>query len=388
MGNLEKPELIFWFDAPPRAGAGVFRHVASEWGKPVFFLCAGPLREERKAGGWQECDYDKAIVIILSEQANPDLFLRKFLLEHNTAIHICNGLRSNTSPYIKKYLFRLTNPNIAIWSERPGVYGNKMKQITRYFMLPIVHRYYALLFGKKVKAFLPLGTLGIKTFVKYGWDEKIMFPFLYDPIKYPDIEVARKNKNNNHCVKINMLYIGRFSKSTKGLDILIDAVNKLTGEYWHLDLVGGYGEMRDVALAWAEKQAKVDFIGKWPSSEVSQRMTAYDFCIVPSRFDGWNVVTNEALRAGIGVIASDAAVSDDLIRASGAGTVVPAGSVDALREAIQRVIDNPAIAEAWKERARAYSPRISSETVGRYLMDILEYAFIDPTRPRPECPWL
>jgi glycosyltransferase involved in cell wall biosynthesis len=383
--NRKKPDLVFWFDAPPRAGAGVFRNVAQEWGANVHYLCAAPLRAERRDGGWKDCDHGKAVISNLAAESDPDRFVRDFVQKHRDAIFVCNGFRGLTARYIKKWLFPVHGAKIALWSERPGVYGSRMKRILRILGLPLLHRYYALRYSRKIKLLLPLGTIGSETFANFGWRKEIIFPFMYDPQVNADLAVTPVTKTAG---PLKILYIGRFTKSTKGIDVLIEAVDGLKGNKWKLELVGGYGDFKDFTISWAKKNPNVLFGGTWPSSEVCKRITQFDVCLVPSRFDGWNVVTNEALRAGVGVIISDAAASDDLVKASGAGIVVPAGNVVALRTAIQRVIDNPSLADSWKEKARAYSHKITSESVGRYFMDVLEYTFLDPTRPRPQCPWL
>ena len=382
--NGGKPELVFWFDAPPRAGSGVFRFVAQEWGSNVYYISIRQLRQERRIGGWGDCNHGQAQITILEEEPDPDRFVRDFIQQHNGAIHICNGLRSLTTPYIKKHLFSNPNAQIAVWSERPGVYGNVMKKYIRTVGLPLMYRYYALFYGGRIGAYLPLGKLGVDTFVGFGWNPERLFPFMYVPEAPKELPEPLTNAEGT----LRLLYVGRFARSTKGIDILINAINGIKGDSWRLDLVGGYGEFKDATINWAENNPNVCFRGIWPSDEICKRITQYDVCIVPSRFDGWNVVINEALSAGVGVISTDAAVSNELVEASGAGMVVPAGEVEALGQAIQMVIDNPGLADSWKVKAKAYSPRIRPESVGNYLIDVLEFTFIDPTRPRPVCPWL
>lgn len=379
-----KPELVFWFDAPPRASAGVFSFISREWGNRVFYMCVNPLTEERKAAGWVECDHGDATVVYLSDEKEPHQFVSKFVQEHSGAIHVCNGFRNMTAPYIKKYVLSLPNSQVAVWSERPGVYGTRIKRLQRRVGIPVIYRYYAIYYNKRVKVLLPLGTLGVETFADFGWNRDILFPFMYNPQVQNDLPHANPDITGN---PLRLLYVGRFARWTKGIDILIGAVDGLCGN-WRLDLVGGYGEFKDYVIKWAEGNPNVYHRGVWPSNEVCERMSEYDVCIIPSRFDGWNVVVNEAIHAGIGVIVSDQAVSHELVKASGAGTVVPAGDVNALRQEIQRVINDPSIAKVWKVKAMTYSPRIKTESVGRYFIDVLEYTFLNSAGERPECPWL
>lgn len=380
-----RPELVFWFDSPPCPGAGAFAHVAKTWGKPVHYFCVDRLSESRRASGWGDCDHGGALITILSEHPDSHRFIGEFLQEHPNAIHVCNGLRSRTTVYLERCLAPGSGARIALWSERPGVYGTRMQKVLRMASHPIVHRYYAWRYRSQVQVFLPLGTRGVETFARYGWNHDILFPFMYAP-SLPAIATHLNSRDEQPMLR--MLYVGRFGKSTKGVDVLIAAVSQLSGDNWQLDMVGGYGDLKELTIKWAKEHPNVSFCGSWPSNEICQRMATYDVCIVPSRFDGWNVVVNEALHAGIGVITTDQAVSDELVRTSHAGTVVPAGDVTALRNAIQHVIDDPDTVEQWKNNALAYSSRILPQNVGQFLMDVLDYVFVDRDLPRPKCPWL
>ena len=104
-------------------------------------------------------------------------------------------------------------------------------------------------------------------------------------------------------------------------------------------------------------------------------MQEYDVVVVPSRYDGWNLLVNEAINAGVGVIATNHAVSDEVVSSSGAGLVVPANNSKKFAEAMQLVIDNPNIIPTWKKNALDFIPRISPRTVGEYLIDILDHNF-------------
>lgn len=383
--NYTRPNLIFWFDAPPRAGAGVFCYIAQHWGPDVHYICVRRMTPERRSTGWKDCDHGKALITILLEKADPITFLKNFIQEHHDSIHIINGFRSLTSFYTKQYLFTLPNIKIAAWSERPNVSGNTVQKSTKQLAAHILYRYYALRYSHKIRVYLPLGMLGIKDFIHYGWKSQLLFPFMYVPI-VPSTLPILVNKGTIH--RIRFLYVGRFSKNTKGVDILINAVDKLKGNNWQLDLVGGYGDLKDYTISWAKRHPNVSFIGTWPSNEICERMCKYHVVVVPSRFDGWNVVVNEAIHSGVGVIATTQSVSSEIIQASGAGIVIPSGNSTALQTAIQSVIDDPGLSKIWMQKAVQYSSRITSQSVGNYFIDILEYLFIDPNKPKPLCPWL
>ena len=98
-------------------------------------------------------------------------------------------------------------------------------------------------------------------------------------------------------------------------------------------------------------------------------------------------MVNEAIHAGVGVIVSDEAVSDEVISTSNAGMVVKANNTQQLAQAMQLVINDPELCVKWKQNARNFVANISTETVGCYLISILRYIFYHQGE-RPRCPWL
>src|SRR5690606_20486483 len=107
---------------------------------------------------------------------------------------------------------------------------------------------------------------------------------------------------------IKLLYVGRFSKYTKGTDVLIKSLSNIRNDNWKIDFVGGYGDHKKTVIKWIKENKNANFLGHWNSLDVCKKMQSYDICIVPSKFDGWNVLVNEALRANIGVICTEEAV--------------------------------------------------------------------------------
>ena len=76
---------------------------------------------------------------------------------------------------------------------------------------------------------------------------------------------------------------------------------------------------------------------------------------VPTRdfLEPWGLVVNEAFHRGVPVIATDAvgAAAGGLVQHERTGLVVPAGDADALRAALHRLHDDPALrARARRER--------------------------------------
>ena len=210
---------------------------------------------------------------------------------------------------------------------------------------------------------------------------------MYTPY-YKNGEDVININNQNSRNEIKFLYIGRFNFYTRGLDTLMKAVDGLPlGTNWKLTLVGGYGENAEQVIEWAQKRERVEYLGSWDPDTVHQRMIDYDIYICPSNIDGWNTQINEALLANMGIITTDAAGSDELVSASGAGIVVHKGDSEAIRKAMEFCISNPKVVNEWKRRANQYKELIHPNYISKYMIGCIEYA-LGKEIHKPICPWL
>ena len=80
-------------------------------------------------------------------------------------------------------------------------------------------------------------------------------------------------------------------------------------------------------------------------------MAAADVLVLPSRFDGWGAVVNEALMVGTPVICSDRCGASDVIENGRNGYVDT--RIERLVDVMRQLQHEPALAAQWSEAARA-----------------------------------
>ncbi|MEG1252679.1 MAG: glycosyltransferase family 4 protein [Erysipelotrichaceae bacterium] len=377
-----KNTLIYWRNVPMDVDLGSFEYIANNWKGKIIIICFDDILPERKLCDWNNPEFKNVSNIIVPSVNNPRQFIKKIINDNSDAIHIFNGLIGKQYYYLKYYLKKSLNPRICIMGERPNFYGGKVELSIRKILVHIIYRYFSFKLNDKVSCFLPMGLAGVNTYIKYGWDKNKMFQYMYNP-KLP--EVINKSSLN---LPVKLLYIGRFDATAKGVDILMSAIDKLErNESWQLDMVGGYGEIKDEVIDWCDHTDNVRYLGTWKSDEVCNKMCEYDLCIVPSRYDGWNLTPNQAINSGIATIITDESGSNELIEYSDSGFVIEANSVNALHEALLTVINNPSLLKKWKTNSLNYKEKISSKQVGKYFIDILEYSFGEENKSKPICPW-
>lgn len=371
--------VIFWFDHPPMVEVGPFNELSRKWEGEVLYIISNPHRSERVLANWKE-EYGRAKVVCLYEESDRASRIQSIIKEHPDAIHVLNGFDTKICKEIKPYLFK-NGLKALLFSERPAIMGSWVEKLLRQIHARLKYSRLCHEYADYVRAIIPMGEKGVDAFMRLGFPKDRIYDFMYCP---PLFDISREKVMRVHD-PVRFVYVGRFFYKTKGTDVLIDALPFLKGN-WSLDLVGGYGANRDEVLERIKGYENVHYIGTWNSDSVVKNLQDYDVVVIPSKADGWNLLVNEAIHAGVGVIVSDQAVSHEVISWHGGGAVFKSESPVQLASAMQRVIDEPEIAMKWMKEAKESVALISMETVGQYLYDIIRYEFYS-VGDRPQCPW-
>jgi glycosyltransferase involved in cell wall biosynthesis len=218
-------------------------------------------------------------------------------------------------------------------------------------------RWYANLINRHALGALGIGQRALDDFKTWGVRcEKLAFvPYssaLYDPEASKDEEIERFT-GGRHPV---FLFLGALCRR-KGIDILLRAFAKLQCQRSAepvLVLVGNDrsgGEYTRLAqtLGIAER---VLFRSPMPPPELGKALRCGDVLCLPSRFDGWGVVLNEAASMGLGIIASEAVgAAAHLIELGQNGYRVRTGDIESLSVAMQSYVNDPELACLHGERS-------------------------------------
>ncbi len=108
------------------------------------------------------------------------------------------------------------------------------------------------------------------------------------------------------CEKL-ALFVGSFIER-KGIDILIDAANHLSGDI-KVCLLGGMASEEHLRQVNDENKQNIIFAPFASKDTVFKYMRAADVFVFPSRYDIWGLVVNEAMSQGLPVISSDKCVA-------------------------------------------------------------------------------
>lgn len=150
---------------------------------------------------------------------------------------------------------------------------------------------------------------------------------------------------------------------------LADAIKALAGpdDATHLAVVGG-GDADPYAKLALELGVsdRVHFVGATNTPEACFRDA--DLFLLPTHEDVWANTIVEAMAAGLPVVTTDAAGASSLVKETGAGLVVPAGSIHSLREAAARVLGDPSLRREMGRRGEAAAEPFGLEAFGAKML--------------------
>jgi glycosyltransferase involved in cell wall biosynthesis len=216
---------------------------------------------------------------------------------------------------------------------------------------------------RSVTGIMPCGTLGAEFFRRYGARSDRMFFVPYEP----DYEMIRRLPGGAIEREVSrfglapqrrrLVFCGRLAE-VKRVDLAIDAFCRISGERpdWDLVIIGD-GPLRDrlgarVPAVLTGRVIWTGFIGE--QERISAIYRACHAMVLPSDFEPWAVVINEAGAAGLAIVASDVVgAAAELVRDGVNGRIFRVGDLSHLTECLLEVTDSSRI-----ESLRAASPGV------------------------------
>jgi glycosyltransferase involved in cell wall biosynthesis len=149
------------------------------------------------------------------------------------------------------------------------------------------------------------------------------------------------------------LYVGRLEPH-KGLYDLVEAYSQLQKEQaGTVLLVVGEGSLDAYMRTKQTSNPMFKITGRLVGEVLLDAYLAADVFVLPSHFEPWGLVINEAMAAGLPVIVSErVGCSDDLVEVGISGLVVPAERPDLLKDAMRKLASNPELRATMAARAK------------------------------------
>lgn len=219
------------------------------------------------------------------------------------------------------------------------------------------------LFGRAA-GFLAIGRYNAEFYRAFGApaDRVFVAPYAVDNARFLEAADSLASRKDELKRELGIdpalpvvLFSGKLTPVKRPMDLL-QAFQRARAKHPAALVFLGDGALRGELEAYVRDQAIPDvvFAGFRNQSELPRVFAAADAFVLPSGFERWGLVVNEALCFGLPVIASDQVGSTgDLVDEGINGFVFPAGDVDALAESIETLIADPDLRARMGAASRA-----------------------------------
>lgn len=328
------------------------RALAETEGNQVTLVVENRSECGRDRQGWQEPDFGKCEVIV--SPSEKQLFS---YLETKGAIHIFSGICS--FPMVKKAFMqscRMHDQRRMVFSEpwRDDGWRGKLRLF--------YYRWLAINYSHKVEAFLLTGKMGVNSYVKSGFPREKCHEWGYFT-EMPNVTPIA-NLSQKHQVP-RLIFIGTWDVR-KNVLALIRALKKVSRPYECFLL--GNGHLRPMIEEEVKGDSRFTLIGNVPNTQIGGWLSSCDVLVLPSLFDGWGAVVNEALMCGTRALVSNRCGASSLIVSPAQGAVFPLKEIG---EALEMQIQQGMQAERDRLKVRQWAnEHISGKAVAMRFLGI------------------
>jgi len=262
------------------------------------------------------------------------------------------------------------------WGERPHpANGSRMRQKVKTLWWRFV--------GWASCGVMAIGNRAVRSYQSYGIDAAKIDNVPYSPDVSRLLDTQADDQRHARQVRralieddrdLIFLYCGSLIPR-KGVDTLIRgfiqfARNESRGR---LVIVGDGPERAALeSMVPAKIQTRVLFAGTKQRPELYHYYLAADVFVFPSRYDGWAVVINEAMGAGLPTIATDAVgAAVEMIRNGVEGFIVPIDRPDRIAQHLSTLTSLPDVRLAMRRNAVARGEEYSARAGALRMVNAL-----------------
>lgn len=361
---MERLTFIFWQNINSMHQSAFLKALALQHDVTLITMQKGSGREEM---GWHVPELPGVQLLHLSD------INWKSLISQNSgsnAIHIFAGLHA-FRPIHQAMLYALRQGcRIGVYAEplvMKGLIG-AVKQIRGCLD--------AFKFGTRIDFVLCIGKECRKQYLQWGFPEYKLHDWAYVTEPF-NINVDRPLPDR----PFKIIFPASCSKR-KGADLLLEAAVSLPEDI-SFELTcyslpaNNYNAFERKMMARINGFEHIRLLPFMDNEKVRTAISESDLLVLPSRFDGWGAVVNEALGAGTPVLVSDKCGSSILIQEKPwLGEVFGPPEVATLRTALIRMLKDGTPAQMRRHQIKSWaSNNISGPALAEHFLDVVAVAF-------------
>lgn len=336
----------------------------------VVVVAGETINAKRTKMGWMLGDYpglDRCKVYVIPHDKIIDSLLQERMAD---SVHLFSGIHGFA------FVFKCLKMSLAyplrrcLITELPNTYAYGVANGKPLWLHSLRFVLQDRKYAKHIDTVFAMGSKAAEYFrgINKKWN---VFPFMYCT------QPMRRLRSIGQTGSARFIFVGSLSywKAPMALSKALAHCVKTKKDIGGVTFVGDGDEKRKIEDYIRKRRIEnyVCFSGFSPQTELPLWLAKNDVLILPSIYDGWGAVVNEALQMGLYVICSDACGAADLIRKDKRlGIVFNKGDVERLASAMSYCMDNiENIRKDHDYRLRWADKHISGKVIAKYMIDCL-----------------
>lgn len=322
----------------------------------------------RKQQGWTETRVDVLARELVPVRGWLSFFYHQ-LRKHRDAVHIFASPFQQPKMMLALVMAALLGVEFYLISEPysrtdAGYYGDGKEWAAKLknFLRPIFYRFYILMLGRRLSGIFAISRMAEAQYLRAGVAPGKIIPFGY----FVPAETSGKEifSEDRACTHPRFVFVGSLIRR-KGIDLLVQAMQELDRRGVRC-LIDFYGPGDPVFL---ENCPGSRYCGAIPFGGAQAVIAHYDLLVLPSRHDGWGVVVNEAVCAGVPVLCSDATGAGHAASMLGAGRLFESENVESLVTELELLILRQDVLGALRSATPAAANSLQPDVAAAYMLE-------------------
>ncbi|MDC0569936.1 glycosyltransferase family 4 protein [Gammaproteobacteria bacterium] len=372
-----KPTLTFYTNIVSPYQLNFFDELATRFSLKVVFYSQSESDRE-----WDLTTKNLAYEVVTLSNGLIAKSVQKFIPSFHFSSKILSVVISDKSEFvILGGNYFIPNTLIALFVcsvKRKNVYwfgerllpSGPIKTIIKKIMLQPVMRW--------TNAIFAVGEEGINSYIRYGYTKPCFnIPYNIDDRKFDEefmdsTRLAALREKHNPSKKVIVLTSGSLI-ARKGMDTAIKAFkavneeNRGNAELWIL----GDGLQRAELEGLADDMESIRFLGFLQPEEIPFIFVLSDIFLFCSRYDGWAVVINEALSAGLPVVTTNAASACELIVPGETGYIHDAEAIYDYSASLDLLLSNASLRSDMSRKGKLTAKSWNSASMADKVLKIV-----------------
>lgn len=199
-----------------------------------------------------------------------------------------------------------------------------------------------------------------------------------------DNDILSNSKNDGNYI----LYFGRIDIHMKGIDLLLDAYEKVSKEFQKISLkIAGRGSTKDITwlrrrLESSPVKGRIEFFENVSTEEKIKLFHNATFLCMPSRFEGWCISAIEAAACSKATLGTNIMGLWDSIKDGETGILVNPEDSNDLADKMKVLLKDRKLRHSLGERGYRWAQNFTWERISKIREDFYKKIYLESARKR------